>query len=85
MGLSAVISALIVGLIAGALARLIMPGALHIGVLGTALLGVVGSFVGGFIASLIWKTGQGKNIQPGGVILSILGAMIILFIWHRIH
>ena len=85
MGLSAVISALIVGLIAGALARVVMPGALHIGILGTALLGVAGSFVGGFIASLIWKTGERKNIQPSGVMLSILGAMIILFIAQRLH
>jgi uncharacterized membrane protein YeaQ/YmgE (transglycosylase-associated protein family) len=85
MSLSAVISALVVGLIAGVLARVLMPGALHIGLLGTALVGVAGSFVGGFIASLIWKKGDGKNIQPGGIVLSIIGAMIILFIWQRLH
>src|ERR1017187_9550232 len=42
---------LIVGLIAGAVARLLVPGPDHIGILGTILLGIAGSFVGGFLQS----------------------------------
>src|ERR1700704_5607841 len=49
------LSLFLVGLIAGALARLIVPGHDPIGILGTALLGIVGSFVGGLLASLLFE------------------------------
>ena len=49
------ISLFAVGLIAGGLARLIVPGRDPIGILGTALLGIVGSFVGGLLVSLLFQ------------------------------
>ena len=72
---------LVVGLIAGAVARLLVPGRDPIGLLGTILLGIVGSFVGGFIWNLI----QYHRIAPNrfhtvGIIGSILGAILVLIL-----
>jgi uncharacterized membrane protein YeaQ/YmgE (transglycosylase-associated protein family) len=74
---------LIIGLIAGALARLIMPGKDPMGILGTMILGIVGSILGGFIASLIWRTDTG--FHAGGLFLSILGAILVLWIYRMIR
>lgn len=76
---------LIVGLIAGALARLIMPGRDSMSWLMTMLLGIVGSVVGGLISWAIWgaETRDG-GFQPAGLILSILGAIVVLWLWRMI-
>lgn len=78
-----IIGWIIIGLIAGALARLIMPGKDPMGILMTILLGIAGSILGGFIGSLIWKPADGSFFHPGGFILSLVGALVLLFIWRR--
>ena len=70
---------LIVGLIVGVIARLVLPGreALPEGALGwllTALLGIAGAFIGGFIARAIWADAG----YTAGWIMSILGAILLL-------
>ena len=75
---------LIIGLVVGALARLLMPGKDPMGIIATIILGVVGSLLGGFISSLIWGTGQG-GFQPAGFLLSLVGAIILLAIWRMIR
>jgi uncharacterized membrane protein YeaQ/YmgE (transglycosylase-associated protein family) len=52
--LGLIISLIIVGLVAGALARLLVPGRQDMSIVGTILLGIVGSFVGGFLGYLIF-------------------------------
>jgi uncharacterized membrane protein YeaQ/YmgE (transglycosylase-associated protein family) len=74
---------LIIGLIAGALARLIMPGKDPMGLLATIVLGIVGSIVGGLVSSLIWRSDTG--FHPGGLLLSLLGAIFALWIWRMIR
>ena len=74
---------LIIGLIAGALTRLIMPGKDSTVILATMLLGIVGSIVGGFVVSLLWRTETG--LHEGGLILSALGAILVLSIWRMIR
>lgn len=74
---------LIIGLVAGALARLIMPGRDPMGILATIILGIVGSLIGGFVSSLIWRTDRG--FHAGGLILSLLGAILVLWIWRMIR
>jgi uncharacterized membrane protein YeaQ/YmgE (transglycosylase-associated protein family) len=74
---------IIIGLIAGALARLIMPGRDPMGILATILLGIAGSVVGGLVGSLIWRPADGSFYEPGGLILSLLGAILLLFIWRK--
>ncbi|HVM19626.1 MAG TPA: GlsB/YeaQ/YmgE family stress response membrane protein [Egibacteraceae bacterium] len=72
---------LILGIIAGALARLLVPGRDPMGLLGTMLLGIVGSFVGGFLANLLLGRGEGL-LQPTGLIGSIIGAVVALLIYR---
>lgn len=74
---------LIIGLIAGALARLIMPGKDPMGVLSTIVLGIVGSIIGGLVSSLIWRSESG--FHPGGLFLSLLGAIVALGIWRMMR
>lgn len=74
---------LIIGLIAGALARLIMPGRDPMGILATILLGIIGSIIGGFVSSLIWRSETG--FHTGGLILSLLGAILALWVWRMIR
>ena len=75
---------LIVGLIAGALARLIMPGRDPMGIVMTIILGIVGSFVGGLVSWAIWGSNNGR-FQPAGLLLSILGAIVVLWIWRMMR
>ena len=75
---------LIVGLIAGALARLIMPGRDPMGIIATILLGIVGSIIGGLVSWAIWGADE-RGFQPAGILLSILGAIIVLWIWRMLR
>jgi len=78
-----IIVLLVVGLIAGALARLLVPGKDPMGLLGTWLLGVLGSFVGGFLGYVLF--GHDINdgaVQLSGIIGSVVGAIILLLIWR---
>jgi len=74
---------LIVGLIAGALARLIMPGKDPMGIIATIVLGIVGSLLGGLVSMAIWRN-SGTGFQPSGLLLSILGAILVLWIWRMV-
>lgn len=77
--LAALISWLVFGLIAGAIARFLMPGPQPMGCLMTSILGIIGSFVGGAISYAIWgMPGEGDWIRPSGWIMSIVGAIIVL-------
>lgn len=75
------IGQLIGGLVVGIIARFLMPGkeALPEGILGwilTAVLGIGGAFIGGFIARSLWASDN----YAAGWIMSILGALLLLFI-----
>jgi uncharacterized membrane protein YeaQ/YmgE (transglycosylase-associated protein family) len=74
---------LVIGLIAGALARLIMPGKDPMGLVATVILGIVGSILGGLVSTLIWGTGEG-GFQPAGLIFSLLGAIVVLWVYRMI-
>ena len=69
---------LVIGFLAGAVARFLVPGPDPMGCLGTTLLGVIGSFVGGFLWALIaWHT---LELRPAGFIGSVAGAVIVLLL-----
>jgi uncharacterized membrane protein YeaQ/YmgE (transglycosylase-associated protein family) len=79
--LTFIIILLLVGLIAGAVARLLVPGRDQMGVLGTVGVGVLGSFVGGFLQNLIFlHTLSITAIHPAGIIGSIIGSIIVLLL-----
>lgn len=77
----AIISWLIFGLIAGGIARLLVPGRQAMSLFMTSLLGIVGSVIGGGISWLI----TGEAMQPAGWILSIIGAVIALAVAVRMQ
>ena len=82
--LGLIISLLVVGLIAGFLARAIVPGRQHLSIGMTIVLGIIGSFVGGFLGYLIFhKDAQNGFFQPSGIIGSVIGAIIVLLLWVR--
>jgi uncharacterized membrane protein YeaQ/YmgE (transglycosylase-associated protein family) len=74
---------IIVGFFAGLIAKWIMHSPAN--VIETILLGIVGSIIGGLIARLFSKPAQGAPFHPAGFILSILGAIIFLYIVRALH
>lgn len=77
-----IIGMLILGLVAGAIAKLIMPGKDPGGIIVTMLLGIAGSFVGGFLARAV--SGGARTDMTAGLIGSIIGAVILLAIYRLI-
>jgi uncharacterized membrane protein YeaQ/YmgE (transglycosylase-associated protein family) len=77
------ITLIVVGLIAGALARLVVPGHQDISIPMTIAIGIVGSFVGGFLGYLIFHKDSGF-FQPAGLFGSVVGAIIVLLVWTRV-
>ena len=77
-----ILGLILIGLIAGLIARAVIPGKQSIGILMTIVLGIVGSFVGGFLGFLIFGADpNGGFLQPSGIIGSIIGAIIVLGIY----
>jgi uncharacterized membrane protein YeaQ/YmgE (transglycosylase-associated protein family) len=82
VGIGTIISWIIIGLIAGALGKLIMPGDDPGGIFVTMLLGIAGAFVGGFLVSLIGLGGGGGWIWS--IIVATIGAIILLAIYRAL-
>jgi uncharacterized membrane protein YeaQ/YmgE (transglycosylase-associated protein family) len=72
---------LVIGLIVGLIARLLVPGRDNIGLLGTILLGIVGSFVGGFLWELVeYHHIETDHFRASGFLGSIVGAIVLLLL-----
>ncbi len=76
-----IITWIIIGLIAGALAKLIMPGDDPGGIIVTIIIGMVGSVLGGFLAGLV---GLGGGGLIWSIIVAIIGAIILLAIYRAV-
>ncbi len=81
MSIGAIIGWIIIGLVAGALGKLIMPGDDPGGIIVTILLGIAGAIVGGFIASLV---GLGGGGLLWSIVIATIGAIILLAIYRAI-
>jgi uncharacterized membrane protein YeaQ/YmgE (transglycosylase-associated protein family) len=68
------------GLIAGAVARYLMPGKVPGGILVTILVGIVGAIVGGFIGQAL-KLGDVSEFSIGSLLLAIVGGVVVLFLF----
>jgi uncharacterized membrane protein YeaQ/YmgE (transglycosylase-associated protein family) len=75
---------LLLGLIAGAIAKLILPGKQGGGWLITLLLGVVGALLGGWLGGLIFDVGYSGFFSLTSWILAIVGSLIVLFVYGAI-
>ena len=73
-----IVWSIVVGFIVGLIASAIMHT--HLGLVGTTLLGIVGSVVGGLIARLFSRPPEGANFHPAGFLMSIIGAIILVFL-----
>ena len=77
-----ILTLIVVGLIAGFIARAVVPGRDPMGIVGTIVLGIVGSFVGGFLANLLFNEGNRIDIDASGIIGSIVGAVLALLLYR---
>ncbi len=75
-----VLSWIVFGLIVGVVAKLIMPGRDAGGFIVTVLLGIAGALLGGFLGQALGIYAPG---QPAGIIMSIIGAILLLAIYRR--
>ena len=77
---------IIIGLVAGLLGRLLVPGPQPMGWLLTIVLGLVGSVVGGFVSSLIFGTDPMEpGFHAGGLVMSTIGAVIVLVLYSALQ
>lgn len=75
---------IVLGAIAGIVAKFIMPGPQPGGIILTIVLGIVGALVGGFIASLLGLGAVGGGLSVGNIVIAILGAILVLFIYQMV-
>lgn len=79
-----IISMIVLGLIVGAVARFVVPGKQPLGIIATALLGIVGAYVGGTLGSLVFEPHQ-FDIHPPvqhSFLGALVGAVILLLIYN---
>ncbi|MCC4797456.1 GlsB/YeaQ/YmgE family stress response membrane protein [Enterovibrio norvegicus] len=77
-----IISWIILGLLAGILAKWIMPGKDGGGFIMTTLLGIAGAVVGGWVSSLL-GLGTAGGLSLGSIVMATVGALILLFLYNR--
>lgn len=87
--MESVIAWVVLGLVAGAIAKLIYPGQQGGGILATIVLGILGALVGGYVGQALLGSGAAAGasvgaFSVGSIIFAVLGAMLLIFIWGLI-
>jgi len=81
-----IIGLIVIGLIAGALARLLVPGRDPMSIGATIVLGIIGSFIGGFLADVLFRNdANDRGLSPAGLLGSVVGAVIALLIYRAVN
>ena len=75
---------IILGLIAGAIAKAIMPGRDPGGFIVTAIIGIVGAVLGGFLGQTLLGVGRTDGLNLGSILTAIVGALLVLFIYRMV-
>lgn len=76
-----IIATIVIGLVVGLIARFLMPGRDPMGFILTALLGIVGAWLGAWLGTAMGMYQQG---EPAGFLMSVVGAVVVLFIYRLI-
>jgi uncharacterized membrane protein YeaQ/YmgE (transglycosylase-associated protein family) len=79
-----IIAAIVIGIIAGYLGRLLLPGKDPMGFVGTVVAGILGALVGYFLFTSLLGIGDSDKFDLGGIVGSVIGTMIVLAIWRAI-
>ena len=82
MDLTSIVTWIIFGGIVGLIARFLMPGRDSMSLVATIILGIIGSFVGGFLAQLLFNGNASLPPPTAGWIGSIIGAIVVLFVYR---
>jgi len=82
MDLTTIVTWIIFGAIVGVVARFLVPGRDSMGMVATIVLGIIGSFVGGFLAQLLFNGNASIPPPTAGWIGSIIGAIVVLLIYR---
>ena len=83
MDVGEIIGALVLGALAGFIARALLPGKQEMGFILTILLGVAGAFVGFLVFTELLGIGDEDKFDLGGLIGAVIGAMLLLFLYER--
>lgn len=78
-----ILSWIVLGLIAGFLAKWIMPGKDPGGIIVTIVIGIVGAVIGGFVSTLV-GFGSVSGLNIGSIVIAIIGSLILLAIWRAV-
>lgn len=73
---------IILGLIAGAIAKAIMPGRDPGGFIVTAIIGIVGAVIGGFLGNLLFGIGGVSGVDIRSILIAVVGALVLLWIYR---
>jgi uncharacterized membrane protein YeaQ/YmgE (transglycosylase-associated protein family) len=75
----------IVGFIVGLIARAVLPGADHMGMIATTAVGIVGSVIGGLIGGVISRPAPDAKFHPAGLLMSIVGSVVLLVLLRMLR
>jgi uncharacterized membrane protein YeaQ/YmgE (transglycosylase-associated protein family) len=79
-----IIAAIVIGIVAGYLGRLLLPGRDPMGFVQTVVFGIIGALVGYFLFTALLGIGDDDKFDFGGIIGAIVGTMIVLLIWRAV-
>lgn len=73
---------IVLGLIAGAIAKAIMPGRDPGGFIITAVIGIVGAVIGGFLGNMLFGIGGVSGVDIRSILLAVVGALVLLWVYR---
>jgi uncharacterized membrane protein YeaQ/YmgE (transglycosylase-associated protein family) len=82
--LGMIIAAIVIGIIAGYLGRLLLPGPDPMGFVGTVIAGIIGSLVGFFLFTSVLGIGDNDKFDLGGIVGAVIGTMIVLALYRMV-
>ena len=75
---------IVVGLIAGALAKVVVPGREPGGIFATMAIGIVGGILGGWLSSMFMGGGGPNGINLGSIVVAFVGSVVLLVAYHAV-